>query len=349
VMFLYGWEENSARQVCRGLRAEYSEFFISRSDSDSAIRHSLPVCLLRGETPDQTANTKGLVISGNEPGGDGPRVEVFVPSTGQQCSLPFLRDVSKGHTMEGTVVCGGGDGDTQTSCVNLTDDGTWERTATLLNRRTGHSSWASPSGIILLGGYNNSLSTEKIQNGKSSNSFDLKDPTAYACAINLDSSVILTGGYPDEVVDRVSQYSEAGWVRDLPQLLHERWLHGCSYYNNDDGTKTLLVTGGKGRRSGNFLPSLSSTELLKETASAWAFTSPLPSPRGSLKGANIDNKILMTGGGDWSFKDGHIYYDDILEFDPLTGQWNQVGRMKIVRKNHAVSVIDFQPRMCVEN
>ena len=77
----------------------------------------------------------GLVISGNEPGGDGPRVEVFVPSTGQQCSLPFLRDVSKGHTMEGTMVCGGGDGDTQTSCVNLTDDGIWERTATLLNRR----------------------------------------------------------------------------------------------------------------------------------------------------------------------------------------------------------------------
>ena len=34
VMFLYGWEELSARQVCRGLKAVYSEFFISRSDSD---------------------------------------------------------------------------------------------------------------------------------------------------------------------------------------------------------------------------------------------------------------------------------------------------------------------------
>ena len=53
VMFLYGWEEDSARQVCRGLEAEYSEFFLSRSDSDSASRHSLPVCLLRGETPTQ--------------------------------------------------------------------------------------------------------------------------------------------------------------------------------------------------------------------------------------------------------------------------------------------------------
>ena len=53
VMFMYGWEEDMARQVCRGLKAEFSEFFISRSDSDSATRHSLPVCLLRRETTTQ--------------------------------------------------------------------------------------------------------------------------------------------------------------------------------------------------------------------------------------------------------------------------------------------------------
>ena len=52
IMFA-GWEEDTARQVCRGLEAEYSEFFLSRSDSDSASRHSLPVCLLRRETPDR--------------------------------------------------------------------------------------------------------------------------------------------------------------------------------------------------------------------------------------------------------------------------------------------------------
>ena len=53
VMFLYGWEEVSARQVCRGLKAEYSEFFISRSVSDNATPQSLPVCLLSRETPSQ--------------------------------------------------------------------------------------------------------------------------------------------------------------------------------------------------------------------------------------------------------------------------------------------------------
>ena len=53
VMFMSGWEEDSARQVCRGLKAEYSEFFLSRSDSDRDTRHSLPVCLLRGGTTSQ--------------------------------------------------------------------------------------------------------------------------------------------------------------------------------------------------------------------------------------------------------------------------------------------------------
>ena len=112
----------------------------------------------------------------------------------------------------------------------------------------------------------------------------------------------MTGG-GDTPYTRVSQYNEAGWVRDLPRLLQGRYLHGCSYYNKDDGTKvsiginyspiiifqTYLVSGGY--NSGY----LSSTELLMETASAWVLTGELPSPRRGLRGANIDNRILMTG------------------------------------------------------
>ena len=102
----------------------------------------------------------------------------------------------------------------------------------------------------------------------------------------------------------VSQYNEAGWVRDLPQLQQGRYEHGCSSYNNAEGTKvgidinyyrtiiifqTYLVAGGY------YSGSLSSTELLVETASAWVYTGELPSPRRGLRGANIDNRILMTG------------------------------------------------------
>ena len=60
-----------------------------------------------------------------------------------------------------------------------------------------------------------------------------------ACAINLGSSVIITGGY--DPLTTVSQYNEAGWVRDLPGLLQGRLYHGCSYYNKEDGTKVSIM------------------------------------------------------------------------------------------------------------
>ena len=56
----------------------------------------------------------------------------------------------------------------------------------------------------------------------------------------------------------------------------------------------MLVTGGW---SGSDY--LSSTELMVGTASAWVFTGELPSPREGLSGANIDNKILMTGNNNY--------------------------------------------------
>ena len=52
----------------------------------------------------------------------------------------------------------------------------------------------------------------------------------------------------------------------------------------------MLVTGG--RYDSVFL---SSTELLVGTAPAWVFTGELPSPRDGLRGAYLDNEILMTG------------------------------------------------------
>ena len=56
-----------------------------------------------------------------------------------------------------------------------------------------------------------------------------------ACAINLGSSVLITGGW--RTLDTVSQYNEAGWVRDLPDLLQGRQNHGCSYFDNNEGTQ----------------------------------------------------------------------------------------------------------------
>ena len=95
-----------------------------------------------------------------------------------------------------------------------------------------------------------------------------------------------------------------------------------------------------------------------ETASAWVFAGELPSSRVGLRGANIDNKILMTG----KYNDlqkkyilqikiyiggfGEDFLDEILEFDPVTEKWTEVGNLKHARGVHAVSVINFQPDLC---
>ena len=75
----------------------------------------------------------GLIISGGS--NSSQSVEVFVPSTGQQCQLPSLPAGRYDHSMEARTVCGGYYSyDTLTSCFTLTD-GSWERSTTLLEFR----------------------------------------------------------------------------------------------------------------------------------------------------------------------------------------------------------------------
>ena len=152
----------------------------------------------------------GLIISG------GNTAEVFVPSTGQNCQLPEIPGASRiQHTMEKMILCGGSNA--MKSCITFMPDlGTWQTTTSSLQKsrwfylykqsdplvrmntkpcrqiifyalacsclsifiiRYQHASWASPSGIILMGGlgFNSESSTEKIgEDGTSTNSFDLK-------------------------------------------------------------------------------------------------------------------------------------------------------------------------------
>ena len=121
--------------------------------------------------------------------------------------------------------------------------------------------------------------------------------------------MILTGGFsnyqqrPSGPSNLVSEYSESGFTRDLPQLQQGRLYHGCSYFENEEGTKvdidnnscgviifqTFLVTGGYNRGY------LSSTELLVENSAKWIYSGELPTPRNALRGANIDQRVIMTG------------------------------------------------------
>ena len=55
----------------------------------------------------------------------------------------------------------------------------------------------------------------------------------------MGSTVILTGGYFSP--NRVSEYSETGFIRDLPRLLQGRSEHGCSYFVNEEGKKVDII------------------------------------------------------------------------------------------------------------
>ena len=76
-----------------------------------------------------------LMISGGSSPDCGKSVEVYVPSTGQHCQLEDLPARRYRHSMEKMMVCGGWNIDTMTSCLTLTDAGTWQRTTTLRDKR----------------------------------------------------------------------------------------------------------------------------------------------------------------------------------------------------------------------
>ena len=63
------------------------------------------------------------------------------------------------------------------------------------------------------------------------------------------------------------------------------------------------------------------------------------------RGLTINEKFSITKytGG----KYGSRVLSEILQFDPLTGQWKQVDKMSRNRVSHAVSVINFEPEICV--
>ena len=117
-------------------------------------------------------------------GGDakGLSVEAIGQDGSFLCSLPNLPGTNRylGHTQTGLEICGGYDHNQQ-SCLSLTSAGVWETTRNLSQPRGHHSSWMSPSGLILLGGYDSESrgTAELVTDQGSSNLFQMKYQTRY--------------------------------------------------------------------------------------------------------------------------------------------------------------------------
>ena len=123
-----------------------------------------------------------------------------------------------------------------------------------------------------------------------------------ACAIQLENSVIITGGYTRSVKERditrgtVQEYNLDGSLADskLPNLRETRLNHACGHYIHN-GQTVFIVTGGRGANVGGSRVHPASTEIVSRGESQWKFAGELPSPRNVLRGASIDGKFLVTG------------------------------------------------------
>ena len=118
-----------------------------------------------------------------------------------------------------------------------------------------------------------------------------------ACSIQLENSVIVTGGHTrstDVSHGRVQEYNLQGSVARLPDLNTGRRNHACGHYIHN-GQTVFIVAGGHGINKGSPTNRLDSTEILTRGESQWRDAGKLPSPRNGLRGATIDGNFLVTG------------------------------------------------------
>ena len=105
------------------------------------------------------------MIAGGDGTGTTKSAELFIPSTGQSCSLPGLPDKRSYHTMDTVdgipTLCGGCCSPgvfstvTEKSCLQfspLSSSGTWKKSLSLMRTRQNHASWTSCAGLVLIGG-----------------------------------------------------------------------------------------------------------------------------------------------------------------------------------------------------
>ena len=100
-------------------------------------------------------------------------VELLSSNGTRLCSLPNLPEKSHWHSQTGYVTC------MRKSCVTFSS-GRWKKTHTWEKSRSrvDHTAWASPNGVLLMGGMTNATqtTTELLNdNGGSAPSFTLKN------------------------------------------------------------------------------------------------------------------------------------------------------------------------------
>jgi len=234
---------------------------------------------------------KAILISGGYP--NFKSVEALRSDGTPLCEMKNIPDLRSFVTMDGDMICGGGDvADTKTSCLHYGVEGWSKYNWNLKEKRQYHLSWILPNGggVQLLGGYYGGKTSEIVSSaGSSRDGFNLKYSTSNACGIQHDDVFIITGGSSTRTT--VSKYNMTGWVEDLPSLNHQgRQGHACGHYYSLSNELFYLVTGGFA--GGNLL---ATTEIMSSGSGGWKSVGMLPSVRSFSSSITVANRIFVTG------------------------------------------------------
>ena len=124
----------------------------------------------------------GVLITGGDAGTDNlgtNSAEIYLPDSSTSCILPVASDLllrQSGHTQD--VVCGSLVSNPDTKYCSKWTNGVWTQSHKLRNWRLGHVSWATASGVYLLGGIFSPKSSELVkEDGSVEDGFPLKYET----------------------------------------------------------------------------------------------------------------------------------------------------------------------------
>ena len=119
-----------------------------------------------------------LITGGAARGGYLKSAEIYRPSDNTSCSLPELPEGRAHHTQDGPWACGGivlEEDRTERTCDKWSEGSWTPRSLSLREKKEGHVSWASASGLYLMGGeYNRKTSELVMVNGTVEKGFPLK-------------------------------------------------------------------------------------------------------------------------------------------------------------------------------
>ena len=120
-----------------------------------------------------------LITGGSNNIGYLKSAEIYNPVTNSSCSLPQLPEARIRHSQDGGLACGGSTTPLVRTCDKWSPaSGTWTQSHTLTQGRADHVSWATASGVYLIGGWISPKTSEKVKlDGSVEKGFSLKYST----------------------------------------------------------------------------------------------------------------------------------------------------------------------------